>query len=106
MTTYFRTTDGKQVSPSEALDERGVLRSGHRMVTRHGLMDGRPVGVTDEQRAGMIDSYNARVSNAWRDPAASLRSTAPDARVHDEELAKIADSRERYERRITDAWRY
>jgi hypothetical protein len=102
-TTYHRTTDGQQVAETEALDARGVLRSGHTMRRHLTLMDGALGPLTKDQRRALIDRYNERISNAWRDTASSDGGSA--ARLRDEALSKISDPYERYDRRLQDAWR-
>jgi len=101
-TTYHRTTDGQQVAQSEALDERGVLRDGHIMRKHLALMDGAPGPLTE---GALIDAYNERVSNAWRDAGPQFQGREREARQRDDALAKISDPYERYERRLQDAWR-
>jgi hypothetical protein len=100
--TYQRTIDSQQVAQTEALDARGVLQDGHTMRTKLTLMDNASASFTVEQRRALIDRYNERVSNAWRDPASSTSSAAE---LRDEALAKISDPYERYDRRLQDAWR-
>jgi hypothetical protein len=97
--TYLRITDGAQVPASEALDERGVLRSGHTMRTSHLLMDGAPEALTDEQRYAQRDHH---LTNAWREPSAQFRD---DGASRDAALAKIDDPYERRDQRLADAWR-
>jgi hypothetical protein len=102
-TTYHRTIDGKQVTDAEALDERSVLRPGHTMRRHLTLMDGAPGPLNNDQRRALIDRYNDRVSNAWRDTTSRDDVTA--AKLRDEALSKISDPYERYDRRLQDAWR-
>jgi hypothetical protein len=103
--TYHRTIDGQQVSENEALDARGILRPGHSARTSAAIMDGAPAPVTEEQRRALLDGYKARISNAWRNPAASFREDDGVIKLRDEALAKIGDPYERHERWLRDAWR-
>jgi hypothetical protein len=95
----------RQPSPAdaEALDERGVLRPGHTLRWHLTLMDGAPGPLTNDQRRALIDSYNERISNAWRDVASTNEVGA--AQLRDEALSTISDPYERYDRRLQDAWR-
>jgi hypothetical protein len=109
-TTYHRVRDGQQVSEHDAFDERGMLKDGYSMRTKHNLIDGVPVAaLTDEQRCNSIDRYNARIGDEWR----NIPPTVTDAVVRDAKLAGtlagIKDPRERayekYDAEIQNAWR-
>jgi hypothetical protein len=114
--TYHRTADGQQVSEGEAFDERGQLRDGFTMRTKLTLIDGVPVvapaaGLTDEQRYDLVDQYNERISNAWRNPPPVVDIVAG-TRMQDGALTAVAavaaataDPYEKYDARIQDAWR-
>lgn len=104
LTTYHRNTDGREVSEAVALDDNGMLKPGFSLRNPTKLMDSRPAALTDAQRRSMIDSYNARISSAWRDPSAQFHQDSEN-RVRDERLADIRDPRERYEYRLQNAWK-
>src|SRR5690242_2533971 len=107
--TYVRASDGSLVHQSEALDEKGVLRDGMSIRRSAYLMDSRSIQLTDEEqkrRDLLVDAYNKRIGDAWRDPAAQSRVAADAAtKLRDEALARTTDAYDRYDRRLQDAWR-
>jgi hypothetical protein len=102
MKTYH-TRDGRQVDESTALDERGCIRDGYSIRSKATLMDSAQrdtfVQLTDQQKSDAIAARNAALSNAWRNPA-PLADTQTITVVGDTD-----DVYERYNRRVSDAWR-
>jgi len=105
MPTYHRTKDGAQVTEQEALDERGILRDGHRMLTKFMLRDGQSVfdAKADEIKCRQIDAYNRNIGDRWRDPPPLIETKDVDVRAAT--LSAMKTPYERYDARIADAWR-
>ena len=75
------TKDGQQVGEHEAFDERGQLKDGYSLRSPVMLRDAAPTeGLTADQRREQTAKYNARIGDAWKNPAPVL-DRAADARV-------------------------
>jgi hypothetical protein len=96
--SFHDTRTGAEVDERTAIDPRGCIRDGFTMRTKLVLMDSVTIPLTDQQKSDAIEARNAALSNAWRNPA-PLASTHVEQRDH-------GDVYERYDRRLTDAWRH
>lgn len=106
--TYHRTADGQMVDETTAFDGAGVLRSGFTMRTKMQMMDSaniatlrRPGSIAmadaeQDERSARIDAFNAKLSDAWRNPPAA-------APTHEAATLDVYDS---YDRRMSEAWRH
>lgn len=105
--SFHDTRTGAEVDEHTALDERGCIRDGIIMRTKLLLMDGVPierdtfVPLSDQQKSDAIAARNAKLSNAWRNPAPLADNHAS---THVEQR-DTGDVYERYDRRLSDAWR-
>lgn len=102
MKVTFFDANGAQVDKSIATDERGVVKQGFTIRTNMLMMDSAErntfVPLTDEQKSDAIAARNAALSNAWRNPA-------PLADTQTITVGDTGDVYERYDRRLSDAWR-
>lgn len=100
--SYHRTTDGRLVDETKAFDA-GVLRPGFTLRTKTQLMDNAGATLSSHQlsdaeldaRSARIDAFNAKLSDAWRDPSVPPQASVPDA----------LDVYDNYDRRTSEAWR-
>lgn len=103
--SFHDTKTGAQVDEHTAVDGCGCIKDGYTMRTKLSLMDGTPrdtfVPLTDEQKSDAIAARNAALSNAWRNPT----PLAADTHATHVEQRDTGDPYERYDRRLTDAWR-
>jgi hypothetical protein len=121
----FFDKNGRQVDENEALDHRGTIRDGFRMLVPLTMMDSAPEWdgtrvahpltdaeaadfrretrdqfrpLTDDEKIANIDARNAKLSEAWRNPTplADTRTPLTETRT---------DIYDRYDQRVQDAWR-
>ena len=95
----------REFPPTEALDARGMLRDGVTMRTKTQLMDGVSLADDADRRCGLIDSYEKRLTEAWRTPPAP---PPPEVRVAPPPTLPTRDMKSvyaDYDSRTEGAWR-
>jgi hypothetical protein len=122
-TTYHRTADGQMVDETTATDDRGIIKSGFTMRTKLTMMDSIPaqdvgplhrpgsIAMSDAEhdaKVAAIIAGNARLSDAWRNPAPlatpSKPVTSQPAPLKDGTVDMDAVY-ERNDKRLEDAWK-
>lgn len=97
---FIRTADGALTTEDEALDARGILKSGF----------GYRLGLTRDNAAPELSSqqvYERRISDAWKgeQPATVAHVPITDAVAQRARSRAVSPEQAAYELRVSDAWR-